>query len=89
MFAYKLFVPDVESRPWDFQAEECLLRSAVDRFNHRRYGRPTTAATNAAVAAANNAAADNNVQSQLGFTGDKIVSLFTCKINLKALIKPK
>ena len=28
---------DVDSRPWDFQAEECSLRSAVDRFNHRRY----------------------------------------------------
>ena len=31
------FLPDVDSRPWDFQAEECSLRSAVDRFNHRRY----------------------------------------------------
>ena len=30
-------LPDVDSRPWDFQAEECSLRSAVDRFNHRRY----------------------------------------------------
>jgi len=28
---------DVDSRPWDFQAEECALRSAVDRFNNRRY----------------------------------------------------
>lgn len=28
---------DVDSRPWDFQAEECALRAAVDRFNHRRY----------------------------------------------------
>lgn len=28
---------DVDSRPWDFQAEECSLRSAVDRFNNRRY----------------------------------------------------
>ena len=27
----------MDSRPWDFQAEECSLRSAVDRFNHRRY----------------------------------------------------
>ena len=70
------FFPDVGSRPWDFQAEECLLRSAVDRFNHRRYGRPTTAATNAAMAAAaNNAGTDNNGQSQMGFTGDKIVSV--------------
>ena len=22
---------DVDSRPWDFQSEECALRSAVDR----------------------------------------------------------
>ncbi|XP_023326584.1 striatin-interacting protein 1-like [Eurytemora carolleeae] len=28
---------DVDSRPWDFQAEECILRSNVDRFNQRRY----------------------------------------------------
>lgn len=28
---------DVDSRPWDYQAEECSLRAAVDRFNHRRY----------------------------------------------------
>jgi len=31
------FGNDVDSRPWDFQAEECALRCAVDRFNHRRY----------------------------------------------------
>ncbi|KAL1140935.1 hypothetical protein AAG570_000863 [Ranatra chinensis] len=29
---------DLDARPWDFQAEECALRSAVDRFNTRRYG---------------------------------------------------
>ncbi len=29
----------MDSRPWDFQAEECALRAAVDRFNYRRYGR--------------------------------------------------
>ena len=33
------FFSDVESRPWDFQAEECSLRCAVDQFNHRRYQR--------------------------------------------------
>ena len=33
------FGNDVDSRPWDFQAEECALRSAVDRFNNRRYHR--------------------------------------------------
>lgn len=30
-------VQDLDARPWDFQAEECALRSAVDRFNSRRY----------------------------------------------------
>ncbi|XP_046994874.1 striatin-interacting protein 1 [Schistocerca americana] len=29
---------DQDARPWDFQAEECALRSCVDRFNSRRYG---------------------------------------------------
>jgi len=33
------FGNDVDSRPWDFQAEECALRAAVDRFNNRRYNR--------------------------------------------------
>ncbi|XP_074644294.1 striatin-interacting protein 1 homolog isoform X2 [Tubulanus polymorphus] len=28
---------DMDARPWDFQAEECALRSCVDRFNNRRY----------------------------------------------------
>lgn len=28
---------DLDARPWDFQAEECALRSSVDRFNNRRY----------------------------------------------------
>lgn len=28
---------DIDARPWDFQAEECALRAAVDEFNNRRY----------------------------------------------------
>lgn len=28
---------DLDARPWDFQAEECILRACVDRFNNRRY----------------------------------------------------
>ena len=28
---------DLDARPWDFQAEECTLRTCVDRFNNRRY----------------------------------------------------
>lgn len=31
------FGNDLDARPWDFQAEECTLRSCVDRFNNRRY----------------------------------------------------
>ncbi|KXJ12237.1 striatin-interacting proteins 2 [Exaiptasia diaphana] len=31
------FGNDVDARPWDFQAEECSLRAAVDRFNNRHY----------------------------------------------------
>ena len=27
------FGNDVDSRPWDFQAEECALRAAVDRYD--------------------------------------------------------
>jgi len=38
---------DVDSRPWDFQAEECALRAAVDRFNYRRYDKgPAPSAAN-------------------------------------------
>uniref|UniRef100_A0A1A9Z2P8 Far11/STRP C-terminal domain-containing protein n=1 Tax=Glossina pallidipes TaxID=7398 RepID=A0A1A9Z2P8_GLOPL len=35
------FGNDLESRPWDFQAEECTLRACVDRFNLRRYPEAT------------------------------------------------
>ena len=31
------FGNDVDARPWDFQQEECALRSCVERFNIRRY----------------------------------------------------
>ena len=31
------FGNDMDARPWDFQAEECALRTCVDRFNNRRY----------------------------------------------------
>ena len=31
------YSPDMDARPWDFQAEECALRACVDRFNNRRY----------------------------------------------------
>lgn len=57
------FGNDVDSRPWDFQAEECSLRCAVDRFNHRRYEKTSqSAAAATARAAAAAAAAGGNVQ---------------------------
>ncbi|OCT89281.1 hypothetical protein XELAEV_18017901mg [Xenopus laevis] len=28
---------DIDTRPWDFQAEECTLRGNIERFNSRRY----------------------------------------------------
>uniref|UniRef100_A0A6M2DIS4 Uncharacterized protein n=1 Tax=Xenopsylla cheopis TaxID=163159 RepID=A0A6M2DIS4_XENCH len=31
------FGNDLDARPWDFQGEECTLRTCVDRFNNRRY----------------------------------------------------
>lgn len=27
----------MDARPWDYQAEECTLRTCVDEFNQRRY----------------------------------------------------
>lgn len=30
-------VPDIDARPWDFQAEECALRESIEKFNSRRY----------------------------------------------------
>lgn len=32
-----VFGNDLDSKPWDFQLEECNLRTAIDRFNARRY----------------------------------------------------
>ncbi|NWS77674.1 STRP1 protein, partial [Crotophaga sulcirostris] len=32
-------LPDLDARPWDFQAEECALRASIERFNSRRYDR--------------------------------------------------
>uniref|UniRef100_A0A336LN51 CSON003707 protein n=1 Tax=Culicoides sonorensis TaxID=179676 RepID=A0A336LN51_CULSO len=34
------FGNDLDARPWDFQAEECTLRTCVDSFNTRRYNIP-------------------------------------------------
>ena len=37
-YCKSLSFPDLDARPWDFQADECALRACVDRFNSRRYG---------------------------------------------------
>ena len=71
----KIILLDVDSRPWDFQAEECSLRCAVDRFNHRRYEKTSqSAAAATARAAAAAAAAGGNVQDP-GSNREIIVSI--------------
>ena len=31
---------DVDARPWDFQSEESVAKTAIDQFNQRRYQNP-------------------------------------------------
>ncbi|XP_030385935.1 striatin-interacting protein 1 homolog isoform X2 [Scaptodrosophila lebanonensis] len=66
------FGNDLESRPWDFQAEECTLRACVDRFNLRRYPEATQkcgagGGGNNGTAAQN---AENAQQSNMNVTGN-------------------
>ena len=70
------FGNDVDSRPWDFQAEECSLRCAVDRFNHRRYEKTSqsAAAATARAAAAAAVAAGGAGQDMGSGNKDFIVS---------------
>lgn len=56
------FGNDLESRPWDFQAEECTLRACVDRFNLRRY----PDATQKCGAGGNNGNSANNSDNSSG-----------------------
>jgi len=60
------FGNDVDSRPWDFQAEECALRSAVDRFNNRRYDRGVGGQERKEVLEGEFEPVDNCVNSVLG-----------------------
>jgi len=60
------FGNDVDSRPWDFQAEECALRSAVDRFNNRRYDRGVGVVERKDVLEGDFEPVDNCVNSVLG-----------------------
>ena len=67
---------DVDSRPWDFQAEECSLRCAVDRFNHRRYEKTSQSAAAATARAAAAAAAAGGSGPEAGSNNrDMIVSI--------------
>lgn len=62
------FGNDLDARPWDFQAEECTLRTWVDRFNNRRYLYGNVGAFNR-TAAGIGAVANNNVQTAGGGGG--------------------
>ncbi|XP_014254831.1 striatin-interacting protein 1 homolog [Cimex lectularius] len=33
---------DLDAKPWDYQGEECILKTSVDRFNTRRYTQHNT-----------------------------------------------
>lgn len=55
----------LDAKPWDFQAEEITLRTAVDKFNNRRYVKPTENEFEPV---------DNNLNSVLGNDYDLSVS---------------
>ena len=67
------FGNDVDSRPWDFQAEECALRSAVDRFNNRRYDRGVGGQERKEVLEGEFEPVDNCVNSVLGQVSIKVL----------------
>ena len=69
----KITFLDVDSRPWDFQAEECSLRCAVDRFNHRRYEKTSQSAAAATARAAAAAAAAGGNGQELGTMNREII----------------
>ena len=82
------FGNDVDSRPWDFQAEECALRSAVDRFNNRRYDRGVGGQERKEVLEGEFEPVDNCVNSVLGQVSIKVLFLIHhnvitvgCRIN--------
>ena len=73
MLKIKITFLDVDSRPWDFQAEECSLRCAVDRFNHRRYEKTSQSAAAATARAAAAAAAAGGNGQELGTMNREII----------------
>ncbi|XP_037928805.1 striatin-interacting protein 1-like, partial [Teleopsis dalmanni] len=67
------FGNDLESRPWDFQAEECTLRACVDRFNLRRYPEDTQKCGAGGNNGGNSANSDNssgNTGANMGAEGN-------------------
>ena len=88
MLKIKITFLDVDSRPWDFQAEECSLRCAVDRFNHRRYEKTSqSAAAATARAAAAAAAAGGNGQELGTMNREIIVSCLAFCVFIKSYVK--
>lgn len=81
----------LDAKPWDFQAEEITLRTAVDKFNNRRYVKPTENEFEPV---------DNNLNSVLGHEFDLSVSfrknyylwledeVFRCEIEWEKLLDP-
>lgn len=79
----------LDAKPWDFQAEEITLRTAVDKFNNRRYVKPTENEFEPV---------DNNLNSVLGHEFDLSVSfrknyylwledeVFRCEIEWEKLL---
>ena len=70
------FGNDVDSRPWDFQAEECALRAAVDRFNNRRYNKINNVNSETTVVGDLDPV-DNCINSVLGQVSNKFMLLYT------------
>ena len=70
------FGNDVDSRPWDFQAEECALRAAVDRFNNRRYNKINNVNSESTVVG-DLEPVDNCINSVLGQVSNKFMLSYT------------
>ena len=64
---YLKFSSEPDSRPWDFQLEEGLLRSRVEKFNSRRYESGLTSGTSGGTNSVDSTyePVDNNLYSLL------------------------
>ena len=75
LFHCSIPLSDVDSRPWDFQAEECALRAAVDRFNYRRYDKGPAPSN-----AANANAANQSNSSTAGHQNVRMIHLISSEV---------